>query len=160
MATIDTNVPVELDVDSMHAGDPDIDALRSLFTELEFTSLLKELLPLAEVSETHYTDASSAADIEQVLNSLSTDTALAVAVEHEESPASAEQDTQPEDEPAQQEQLSLMGGALNAPAPKTPQRIAIAATAGSSTVVKLDPGEAASRLKAVLSDGKIPKALH
>ena len=89
MATIDTNVPVELDVDSMRAGDPDIDALRSLFTELEFTSLLKELLPVAEVSETHYTDADSAADLEQVLNSLSAETALAVAVEHEESSASA-----------------------------------------------------------------------
>ena len=29
--------------------------LRALFTELEFTSLLKELLPVVEVSETHYT---------------------------------------------------------------------------------------------------------
>ena len=32
--------------------------LRALFTELEFTSLLKELLPVVEVSETHYTEAS------------------------------------------------------------------------------------------------------
>src|SRR3984885_10584943 len=45
MATIDTDVPVELDVDSMRVGEPDIAALRQLFTELEFTSLLKELLP-------------------------------------------------------------------------------------------------------------------
>src|SRR5436305_1920153 len=114
MATIDTNVPVELDVDSMHAGDPDIDALRSLFTELEFTSLLKELLPVAEVSDTHYTDASSAEDIERVLNSVSAESALSVAVEHEESPASAEQEGQAEEEVPQHEQLSLMGGALRA----------------------------------------------
>ena len=53
-----------------------------------------------------------------------------------------------------------MGGALNDPAPKTPQRIAISAATGSSTVVKLDSGDAASRLKAVLSDAKIPKAIH
>src|SRR5271168_1862420 len=45
MATIDTNVPVDLDVEAMRAGDPDLDLLRQLFTELEFTSLLKELLP-------------------------------------------------------------------------------------------------------------------
>ena len=32
---------------------------------------------------------------------------------------------------------------------KTPQRIAISAATGSSTVVKLDSGDAASRLKAV-----------
>src|SRR5271163_1702280 len=51
MATIDTNVPVELDVESMRAGEPALDALRDLFTELEFTSLLKELLPVVEVTE-------------------------------------------------------------------------------------------------------------
>ena len=61
MATIDTNVPIELNVESMRAGEPDVDALRALFTELEFTSLLKELLPVAEVSETHYTEATSVA---------------------------------------------------------------------------------------------------
>src|ERR1700720_3487136 len=64
LATIDTNVPIELDVQSMRAGEPDVDALRSLFTELEFTSLLKELLPVVEVSGTHYTEARSAVDLE------------------------------------------------------------------------------------------------
>src|SRR5438270_1086616 len=44
MATIDTNVPVEFDVDAMRVGTPDIDSLRQLFTELEFTSLLNGLL--------------------------------------------------------------------------------------------------------------------
>src|SRR5580765_5414322 len=67
MATIDTNVPVELDVESMLVGEPDIDALRALFTELEFTSLLKELLPVVEVRETHYREAKSAADVIAVL---------------------------------------------------------------------------------------------
>src|SRR6202035_3869268 len=67
LATIDTNVPIELDVKSMRAGEPDVDALRSLFTELEFTSLLKELLPVVEVSGTHYTEARSAVDLEGVL---------------------------------------------------------------------------------------------
>src|SRR5581483_10449263 len=36
LVTIDRNVPVELDVESMRAGEPDFDALRQLFTELEF----------------------------------------------------------------------------------------------------------------------------
>src|SRR3977135_2153170 len=61
MATIDTNVPVELNVDAMRAGEPDLDLLRQLFSELEFTSLLKELLPEVQVTETHYTEAKSAA---------------------------------------------------------------------------------------------------
>src|SRR5437868_14025677 len=45
LVTIDTDVAVELDVTAMKAGDPDVESLRALFAELEFTSLLKELLP-------------------------------------------------------------------------------------------------------------------
>ena len=51
MATIDCDVPVDLDMNAMRAGEPDLEALRALFTELEFTSLLKELLPVVEVTE-------------------------------------------------------------------------------------------------------------
>ena len=64
MVTIDCDVPVDLNVEAMRAGAPDIEALRALFTELEFTSLLKELLPVVEVTEAHYTEAKSAADVE------------------------------------------------------------------------------------------------
>jgi len=67
MATIDTNVPVELDVDEMRVGDPDVEALRALFTELEFTSLLRELLPVVGVSEAQYSEAKSAEDVERVV---------------------------------------------------------------------------------------------
>src|SRR5664279_3180890 len=51
MATIDAHVPVEFDVEAMRAGEPAMDALRELFTELEFTTLLKELLPVVEVTD-------------------------------------------------------------------------------------------------------------
>src|SRR5262252_564836 len=84
MVTIDTNVPVELDVESMQVGEPDVGALRALFTELEFTSLLKELLPVVEVSETHYTEAKSAAEVEGVIRAVVSEGVLAVAVEHTE----------------------------------------------------------------------------
>ena len=158
MATIDTNVPVELDVESMRAGEPDVDALRALFTELEFTSLLKELLPVVEVSQTHYTEAKSGADVERALGSVATDGALAVAVEHEETGPALEEDS--EAEPQQEEQLSLMGGAMNAPPARAARRIAISAAAGSAVTVKLDTGEAASKLKAALADPNLPKAIH
>src|SRR6202035_2249545 len=81
MATIDTNVPVDLNVEAMHAGEPDLDLLRQLFTELEFTSLLKELLPEVQVTEAHYSEAQSAADVENVVNSIAPEGALAVSVE-------------------------------------------------------------------------------
>ena len=60
MATIDTNVPIEFNVEAMRVGIPDTDSLRQLFTELEFTSLLRELQPEVQVAETHYSEADSA----------------------------------------------------------------------------------------------------
>ena len=159
MATIDTNVPVELDVTSMRVGEPDLDALRALFTELEFTSLLKELLPLAEVSETHYVEAKSGADVEAVLRAVAEEGALAVAVEHAESDAASDDQEEKEEEP-QDAQLSFMGGAMTASRPEPAAcRLAISAAAGSATIVKLDSGAAAVKLRAVLS-GETPKTIH
>lgn len=158
MATIDTNVPVELDVASMQAGEPDVDALRALFTELEFTSLLKELLPVVEVSDTHYTEAKSAEDVERVLNSIGMEGALAVAVEH--GPSAEKPETENGDESPPDEQLSLMGGALNTPPARAPGRIAISGEAGAAVILKLDDGDAISGLRRALSEKALPKAIH
>ncbi|MFZ1142646.1 MAG: DNA polymerase I [Candidatus Sulfotelmatobacter sp.] len=168
MATIDTHVPIELNVESMRAGEPDVDALRALFTELEFTSLLKELLPVVEVSETHYTEAKSAADIENVLSAVAPGGALAVAVEQEEAaaaPEEEEKEEQPEDA-----QLSLMsggmgGGALGESIGRSrpvalSRRVAISAAAGSAMIVKLDSGGAAEKLRSVLTNTAVPKSVH
>ena len=161
MATIDTNVPVELDVDSMRVGEPDVDALRSLFTELEFTSLLKELLPVVEVRETHYTEAKSAADVENVLRAIGSGGALAVAVEHTETVVAPGEEEEKEEEP-QNAQLSLMGGAMVGSAAPEPVigRIAISAAPGSALSIKLDSAEAAAKLRSMLADERIPKTIH
>ena len=45
LVTIDCHVPLELDLDRMQTTEPDLEAARELFTELEFTSLLRELAP-------------------------------------------------------------------------------------------------------------------
>ena len=71
LATIDCNVPVDLDVESMKMGEPDAEALRELFIEMEFTSLLKDLIPDVAVSETHYEKATSADELESVLQGVS-----------------------------------------------------------------------------------------
>ena len=62
MVTIDQNVNITLDLEKMIAGEPDMDALRSLFSELEFTTLLKELVPVMEVRETEYRELKSVKD--------------------------------------------------------------------------------------------------
>ncbi len=52
LVTIHTAVPVALDLDAMRLGAPDSDALRALYTELEFTSMLRDLAPAAS-TEAH-----------------------------------------------------------------------------------------------------------
>jgi DNA polymerase-1 len=47
LVTIDCHVPLELDLSAMETQQPDIEACRELFTELEFTSMLKDLAPSA-----------------------------------------------------------------------------------------------------------------
>jgi DNA polymerase I len=166
MATIDTNVPVDLDVNAMRVGEPDVDSLRSLFTELEFTSLLKELLPVVEVSEAHYSEAKSAADVDAVLKAAS-GTALAIAVEQEESSPVEEDENEEavQEIPQQDAQLSfLMGSTDTASAATAPpaavRRVAISATSGSATIVKLDSGTAATKLRSALANAGLPKSVH
>ena len=45
LVTIDTHVPLTLDLNAMQTQPPDLEACRELFTELEFTSMLRELSP-------------------------------------------------------------------------------------------------------------------
>ncbi len=54
LATIATDAPLKLELEKLTAREPDTDALRALYAELGFTSLLKELGPAAaRVSEDH-----------------------------------------------------------------------------------------------------------
>jgi DNA polymerase-1 len=153
LVTIDCNVPIELNVNAMKMGEPDIEALRALFTELEFTSLLKELLPAVEVSEAHYSEAKSSADVEAVLKSLPSGGVLAVSVEAESDAAEGEE----EEEESESGMLALTSGP---PAMARPRDIAISATHGVAITVSAEAEEAASKLKSALADETLPKAIH
>jgi DNA polymerase-1 len=48
LVTIDSHVPLPLDLKAMETQAPDLEACRDLFTELEFTSMLRELEPAAD----------------------------------------------------------------------------------------------------------------
>jgi DNA polymerase-1 len=163
MATIDTNVPVELDVEGMRAGEPDIDLLRQLFTELEFTSLLKELLPEVQVTETHYTEASTAADVEEVVKALASESPIAVAVESGQSEPlpEAEEEEEVSEKVPQSGMLALTDANEPAPSPEpASRRIAISAAAGIAATIKLDSTSAAAKLRQVLTDTTTPKTIH
>jgi DNA polymerase-1 len=166
MATIDTNVPVELDVEAMRAGAPAMDALRDLFTELEFTSLLKELLPVVQVTDSHYTEARSTADVEKVLNSIAEGHALAVAIERADfSVPSIEEETEADTDTVtgkgdQQEMLLPLTEGLSVVPEAAARLIAISAAPGTATVVRLDSTEIAGRLRAALTNPSVPKSVH
>ncbi len=153
MATIDTNVPIELDLDAMKCGEPDIDVLRALFAELEFTTLLKELLPVVQVNEAQYSEAKTLAEVDSLLASLSNAGTLAVAFETIE-PVAAADDS--EEEPSEEAMLPLLA-APSKPAPEPTHNVAISATPGSATTIALT-SPAASRLKSALSDRKTPQS--
>src|SRR5271170_6090995 len=54
LVTIHCEVPVPLDLEAMRTQKPDVAACRALFSELEFTTLLKELAPEAETVATAF----------------------------------------------------------------------------------------------------------
>ncbi len=155
LVTIDCNVPVELNVDAMKVGAPNLEALRFLFTELEFTSLLKELMPVVEVSESHYTEATSVADVEAVLQTLGTGGALGVAVEAETTSSTEAEEDREEDEP----QEAMLPLTADAPVVQPVRTIAISAAPGTAVTISLDTA-AAARLDAALADVSLPKAIH
>ena len=158
LATIDTNVPIEFDVDAMHAGEPDVETLRRLFSELEFTSLLKELLPTVEMAEGHYTEAKSSADLNALLKALPKGSVLAVAVE-------AVTRTQiPEDEVEEEESqsgiLPLQPETAEPSAAAATHRISLSGGRGTALNVSLDESSLLAKMRTLLADSSLPKAIH
>ncbi len=83
LVTIDRNVAVEFQPETMRAQEPDPAAARELFTELEFTTLVQDFLTESvELGETDYHEAKKAGDVEAVLRKAKkAGAALAVAIE-------------------------------------------------------------------------------
>ena len=70
LATIKADAPVSLDLDALRIEPPDLRALRELFTELNFTSLLKSLPPPPSEENTDYATLDSAAALHKYLAEL------------------------------------------------------------------------------------------
>src|SRR5580704_15087913 len=177
LVTIDTDVAVDFDVAAMKVGVADVEALRSLFAELEFTSLLKELLPVVEVKDGDYREIKSKAEFDEYLTGLPEGVPLAVAFSSEQ-PASinvesaAEED---EPQPAQsgflalqpadaEDQISQSAEDRSAEDRSAPSlnRIAVSNAPGAGAMVDLNFNDRAlaGRLKSVLEDAAVPKTIH
>ena len=161
LVTIDQGVKIDLDVEKMVAGAPDADALRALFSELEFTTLLKELAPAIEARETDYHELKSSAELKSLMETAArTKKPLALAFSF--TPAAAAEETAEEDrEPEGREPGLLFAAAPEAEQPAgKPLPIAISIESGKAFTAALDSGEFGAELKRLLGDAAIPKAVH
>jgi DNA polymerase-1 len=80
LATIDTSVPIEFELDSVRAQEPDPDALKQVYKDLEFHSLLKELGPSEDTRARDYQTLDSAAAVREWLNRAPAGEPVAVAI--------------------------------------------------------------------------------
>ena len=154
LVTIDQNVDIALDLDKMIAGEPDMDALRSLFSELEFTTLLKELVPMMEVRETEYRELKSIQELQALAKAKGP---LAIAFEF----TAAQKIEEEEPEEGEQKSGDLLFDAPSQQADaRAPLKLAISAEAGKAFSFVLGDDEISVELKKLLSDPQIPKAVH
>ena len=158
LVTIDCDVAVELDVAAMKVGEPDVDALRALFAELEFTSLLKELLPVIEAKEGDYREIKSRAEFDEYLESLSESASLALAIPAESTGMDEEEEDEPQ--PAQSGFLALQSADAEEHDAGVAKPIAFSNSPGAGAMVVLEDPGLADGVKHVLEDAAFPKAVH
>lgn len=70
LATIPTDAPVSLDLPTLKMGESDSATLRELYAELGFTSLLRELAPLADTQKTDYTQLEPPTALQKFLHEI------------------------------------------------------------------------------------------
>ncbi len=153
LVTIDQNVAIELDLKKMVTGEPDMEALRFLFTELEFTTLLKELVPTLELRDTDYREVKSAGELKELAKS----PMLAIALE-----ISSQQATATEDEIEAEEDPGLPLLALSHPATEEhrPIRVALSGEPAKAWTTSLNGGDVSQELRQLLGSPTVPKAIH
>jgi DNA polymerase-1 len=158
LVTIDQNVDIALDLDKMIAGEPEMDALRSLFSELEFTTLLKELVPVMEVRETEYRELESLDEVKALAKAK---VPLAIAFEFTAAPKPKSEEEEESQEGDQKSGDLLFDGP---PAPElsalAPLKLALSAEPGKAFTAVLGNDEVSAELKKLLNNPKIPKAVH
>jgi DNA polymerase-1 len=162
LVTIDTDLAVDLDVASMKVGEPDVESLRALFAELEFTSLLKELLPVVEVKEGDYREIKSKAEFDEYLNGLGENAPLALAIptEHIESIQTESTAEEDDPQPAQSGFLALEAADAEDQRGAAQTRIAISNGPGAGAMVVMEDRALSDRVKSVLEDAAVPKTVH
>jgi DNA polymerase-1 len=150
LATVHTEVPIELDLDALKKCEPDRKAAYALFRELEFTALTKEFADSAPLFEAARSESGEV--IEQKYSIVKTREALESLVRTlwEKEQWSFEIDD------------SNKGDRMSCYHSKPPAGIAIAAAPGESTYIDLDDfeGDALGPLKDLFENPYLDKTAH
>jgi DNA polymerase I len=146
LVTIDCRVPLELDLSAMETQPMDIEACRELFTELEFTSMLKELAPSPSAPAVEVIEQPSEERV-AAFYAAAGEHGFAFALDGAE-PVAEETD---DDAPPAPSLLDVVEAAER----KTRSTVGVCAQAGVALCLPLTP-----ELRALLEDVAVPKRAH
>ena len=146
LVTIDSHVPLELDLAAMETQQPDIEACRELFTELEFTSMLRDLAPAGGSPLVEFIDEPTSEQA-AAFYAAARELGFAFALD-----AAAPAIEEAEDETPQT--LSLLDVA-EAAEKQTSFSVGVCAEPGTALRLPLT-----AELRAQLEDASVPKCLH
>ncbi len=169
LVTIHCEVPVPLDLEAMRTQKPDVNACRALFTELEFTSLLKELAPEDEAVKTEFILDPTPEQMARFLE-IAKKEGFAFALETSILEAVAEQVSEQEAEAAEEAEpalksLSFIGmfeaaeRAESEVAAPAGVRVGVAAEPGLALMLRLGDAHD-TELRKLLEDEAVPKRVH
>ena len=162
LVTIHCEVPLELNLDDMRTQAPDVSACRTLFTELEFTTLLKELAPPELSRQVEYVTEPTADDISEFVRAARAD-GFALAVAASKLEEVAEQISEQESEAIEEAEPELKTMSMLdmfevsepvAEAPIARFRLGVASNPEKSLLLDLE------NVRALLEDENVPKRVH
>jgi DNA polymerase I len=169
LVTIHCSVPLELDLQQLQTQPPDPIASRALFTELEFTTLIKEL-GLAETPKqtAELVLHPTLDELQQVLAAARAGTlTIASGVEHVPMQELAPETEEPAEPKSTPQTLSLLDAIESAekepPTAKTtaPAGLVLGLAADDTRALRVSwEGEAAKVLHSALEDASLPKSVH
>jgi DNA polymerase-1 len=164
LVTIHCEVPLEFEPEAMRTQAPDTAACRALFTELEFTTLLRELAPAMPTTAVEYVLEPTAEQIAAFIAQARKD-GFSLALPASELAAAAEQVSEQESEVLEGREPELktmslldLAEAADAACETSPAatecRIGVAAAPDGALLAPLDAA------KELLEDAAIPKRVH
>lgn len=168
LVTIHCSVPVDLDLQQLQIQAPDLAACRKLFTELEFTTLIKEFGSEEAPKQTaELVLQPTSEQLQRLLEDARKGTliVMASAADAAEPDSSTDEESAlPADEP-EQKSLSLLDAIeqteASATNPEEAPPFALGLAVDDTTAYRVSwEGEAREILRAALSDPTLPKSVH